>query len=163
MRHKAWFDGSNKPYCKKSSIGGLIYSETGIKIYEFSKKTRFHNCINIVEYKALIHLLHYLIDNKINNVTIYGDCLSVIDQINGNCKVSKKHKKLYRYVKFLKKKIKNCKLEWIPRDQNKEANDLCSFVNRNGFRISECLNREIYNKLIRVKLSEEEELYEVQT
>jgi Reverse transcriptase-like len=66
--------------------------------------------------------------NNYNNnqkIIIRGDSQLVINQINGKYKVKAvKIIALYQKVKSLLSKFKDIKIEWIPRDKNKEADKL---------------------------------------
>ena len=63
--------------------------------------------------------------NKNQKIIVRGDSQLVINQINGKYKVSAvKIIPLYQKVKSLLSKFKDIKIEWIPRDKNKEADKL---------------------------------------
>ena len=66
--------------------------------------------------------------NNYNNnqkIIVRGDSQFVINQINGKYKVKAvKIIALYQKVKSLLSKFKDIKIEWIPRDKNKEADKL---------------------------------------
>jgi ribonuclease HI len=66
--------------------------------------------------------------NNYNNnqkIIIRGDSQLVINQIKGKYKVrAVKIIALYQKVKSLLSKFKDIKIEWIPRDKNKEADKL---------------------------------------
>jgi ribonuclease HI len=75
--------------------------------------------------KALEWLLEKNNYNNNQKIIIRGDSQLVINQINGKYKVKAvKIIALYQKVKSLLSKFKDIKIEWIPRDKNKEADKL---------------------------------------
>ena len=75
--------------------------------------------------KALEWLLEKNNYNNNQKIIIRGDSQLVINQINGKYKVKAvKIIALYQKVKSLLSKFKDIKIEWIPRDKNKEADGL---------------------------------------
>jgi ribonuclease HI len=75
--------------------------------------------------KALEWLLEKNNYNNNQKIIIRGDSQLVINQINGKYKVKAvKIIALYQKVKSLLSKFKDIKIEWIPRDKNKETDKL---------------------------------------
>jgi ribonuclease HI len=75
--------------------------------------------------KALEWLLEKNNYNNNQKIIIRGDSQLVINQINGKYKVKAvKIIALYQKVKSLLSKFKDIKIEWIPRDKNKEVDKL---------------------------------------
>ena len=101
------------------------YSEYGLAAEPFSDSATN----NVAEYTGIIKALEWLLEknNYKNNqkIIIRGDSQLVINQINGKYKVrAVKIIPLYQKVKSLLSKFKDIKIEWIPRDKNKEADKL---------------------------------------
>jgi ribonuclease HI len=136
---QVYFDGLCQPY----NPGGIAcyafviltkkgqeqehrqYSEYGLAAEPFSDSATN----NMAEYTGIIKALEWLLEkNNYNNnqkIIIRGDSQLVISQINGKYKVSTvKIIPLYQKVKSLLSKFKDIKIEWIPRDKNKEADKL---------------------------------------
>jgi ribonuclease HI len=136
---QVYFDGLCQPY----NPGGIAcyafvivakkgheqehqqYSEYGLAAEPFSDSATN----NVAEYTGIIKALEWLLEknNYKNNqkIIIRGDSQLVINQINGKYKVrAVKIIPLYQKVKSLLSKFKDIKIEWIPRDKNKEADKL---------------------------------------
>lgn len=82
---------------------------------------------NVAEYSALIHALEKLIEANITRepVIVYSDSNLLVNQMSG--KWSAKGGMYYRYYKKARKlKIffRNIRFVWIPREKNKEADEL---------------------------------------
>jgi ribonuclease HI len=100
------------------------YSEYGLAAEPFSDNATN----NVAEYTGIIKALEWLLekDNYDNQgIIARGDSQLVISQLNGKYKVrAVKIIPLYQKVKSLLSKFKDIKIEWIPRDKNKEADEL---------------------------------------
>ena len=106
------------------SIGGLIISPTGKKLYSYAIALG-HGTNNVAEYNSLIHLLQECKRRGIQRVLIRGDSQLVINQVTGvwNCK-DPYMKELCDKVKILMADIEDCSFLWEPRAKNKEADRL---------------------------------------
>ena len=83
----------------------------------------------MAEYTGVIRALEWLLEkynyNNNQKIIIRGDSQLVINQIKDKYKVrAVKIIPLYQKVKSLLSKFKYIKIEWIPRDNNKEADKL---------------------------------------
>jgi ribonuclease HI len=130
--YTAHFDGSSL-VC--ANVAGIAYI---IKDPEGNIVSRFGKCIppcdsNTAELKALVQLLIALIEIGVQEVEIYGDDKSVINQILYSKKiVTKRTQHVHRYFNYelvknargLLKKIPVWSLTWIPREKNHEADIL---------------------------------------
>jgi ribonuclease HI len=100
------------------------YSEYGLAAEPFSDNATN----NVAEYTGIIKALEWLLEkNNYDNqeIIVRGDSQLVISQLNGKYKVKAvKIIPLYQKVKSLLSKSKDIKIEWIPRDNNKEADKL---------------------------------------
>lgn len=85
---------------------------------------------NLAEYVALDSLLIDLLDNDLaeKDITIVGDSALIINQLQGNWKVdkSKKYFSGYSDVQELLQYFKSVTFKWIPREQNKKADELAT-------------------------------------
>lgn len=127
---KCYFDGACEPVNPGGNMGlGGYVDEDEKNIFFFSEmipKDK-NNTNNIAEYKALLNLLHFLIDYKHTDkeIIIYGDSKLVINQMWGTWNMSKG-----LYIPFaikckkLLKQFDNLKGQWIPREENQRADDL---------------------------------------
>ncbi len=101
------------------------YSEYGLAAEPFSDNATN----NVAEYTGVIKALEWLLEkynyNNNQKIIIRGDSQLVINQIKDKYKVrAVKIIPLYQKVKSLLSKFKYIKIEWIPRDNNKEADKL---------------------------------------
>lgn len=80
---------------------------------------------NVAEYTALIKALEKAIEEQVDSIKIYGDSQLVVRQINGFYAVrSPRLFPLYEKVMELLKHFRKWKIGWIPRENNKEADNL---------------------------------------
>ena len=83
---------------------------------------------NVAEYEAFIKALEAIRDLELGNeeLIIYGDSQLIIFQVNGHWSVKKPHLfELYRQVTDILDELPGQKsIQWIPREQNQEADDL---------------------------------------
>ena len=134
---QVYFDGLCQPYnpggiacyafviLAKKGQGHQQYIGHGLAAEPFADNATN----NEAEYTGIIKALEWLLEkNNYNNnqkIIIRGDSQLVINQINGKYKVKAvKIIALYQKVKSLLSKFKDIKIEWIPRDKNKEADKL---------------------------------------
>jgi len=105
--------------------GKTIQSDYGLAAEPFSKDATN----NVAEYTALVKALEWLLANNFNSdkIKIRSDSQLVVRQLSGEYKVKAKRLiSLYRQALLLKNKFKEVEIEWVPREQNKEADRLTS-------------------------------------
>jgi ribonuclease HI len=88
---------------------------------------------NVAEYTAIIKALEWLFANNYENenIIIRGDSRLVINQIKGEFKIkATKIIPLYHKAMSLISKFNNLEVEWVPREQNKEADRLSNYAYR---------------------------------
>lgn len=126
---EVYFDGLCQPY----NPGGtacyafIIKNEEGNTIHREYGLAARNSTNNIAEYTGVIKALEWLIENNYQNQTIVimGDSLLVIHQIKKEFKVKAPTIiPLYRKAMSLISKFNHIQFEWIPREQNKEADRL---------------------------------------
>jgi ribonuclease HI len=86
---------------------------------------------NVAEYTALVKALEWLIMNKFTTQTVVvkTDSQLVVNQLEGNYKIkAKRIVPLFREVLLLRSKFSDIKIEWVPREQNKEADRLTNIA-----------------------------------
>jgi len=118
-------------------IDGGVIGNPGVGVSAFILDTGNSNVVhktiahdkkvtnNEAEYYALIHLLKYCVENKIDNVLVNTDSQLVANQINGIYKVrSESIRELYNEATDLMSKLKNVKVRYVPRENNREADRL---------------------------------------
>ena len=130
-----YFDGSCKTFKgigKIATYGWVLYSPTNLLI-----KQGFGECIfpnyeditnNSAEFFALVKALEYLFNEhiKVDVLLCKGDSKLVVEQVHGRWKCKKTHLyKLKNRVKTLLSQVcETWYLEWIPRRENKVADEL---------------------------------------
>lgn len=82
---------------------------------------------NVAEYSGIIAVLKWLLENNLSkeNITLKSDSQLCICQLQGHYRVrSPRIFPLYQEVVRLLRKFTNLALEWIPREENEEADAL---------------------------------------
>jgi len=109
---------------------GAVIKRNGATIAELSEYLgdgRTSN--NLAEYGGLCLVLRYLIEHGITEAKVFGDADMIISQISGRMKVKRKRDPIYlpKYdeARALANQLPNVVYQWIPREQNTEA-DLLS-------------------------------------
>jgi len=105
------------------NVENIVYSEYGLAANNSTN--------NVAEYTATIKALEWLLTNDFTheNILVKGDSQLVIRQIKRKFKVRAPNIiPLYRKVMSLISKFNNIQLEWIPRDQNEEADRLSNLA-----------------------------------
>jgi ribonuclease HI len=101
--------------------GNTLYNEYGLAAHKSTN--------NVAEYTGIIRAIEWLIANNYQNesIVIKGDSQLVINQVLRKFKVKEPRIiPLYFNVMSLISNFDNIQFEWIPREQNKEADRLCN-------------------------------------
>lgn len=109
-----------------------IYKERGLAAEPFSEGATN----NIAEYTALVRALEWLVANKHESepVRVKGDSRLVINQMIGEFKVKNKAIiLLFQKAAVLKNKFADITFQWVPREENKEADRLSEEAYNNAF------------------------------
>jgi len=129
-----YFDGACEPKNPGGNMGiGACIRRAGEEIFSTSQfvNEHFRNSNNVAEYMAFESILDYMLVQYWQGltITIYGDSNLVIEQQFGTWKI--KQGFYVEYAQRCKKKIemlkeRNMKIAgiWIPRAQNKYADEL---------------------------------------
>lgn len=95
---------------------------------------------NIAEYNGLIEALTYAIGYKDRirkakqSIVIRADSQLVVKQVSGRWQCKAEHLiPFYNHAKQLMRDL-NATIEWIPRDQNQRADDLCGLAYEEAIR-----------------------------
>ena len=86
---------------------------------------------NVAEYTGLVKALDWLVANyfTLEKVAVKSDSQLVVNQLAGAFKVKgKRILPLYKHVLLLKKKFADIEINWVPREQNKEADRLTNIA-----------------------------------
>jgi len=122
------FDGCSKGNPGPSGLGAVLY-KNGEEIWGTCKYLGDQRTNNEAEYCALIFGLEYLVNNNIKNVSICGDSLLVINQINDIYKVKNtKLIPLYQKVIELKAYFDYIDFNHVYREHNKRADELANLA-----------------------------------
>lgn len=122
-KYEAFFDGGATPNPGVMKVGGFFNDTNGHEIYNYSR-TVGDGTNNQAEYLSLIYLLSRLIDHKVTSVTIKGDSLLVINQVNGVWKANDKMRPYRDKALTLLKQLEWYKIIHVPRAQNQKADSL---------------------------------------
>ncbi|NLT24946.1 MAG: ribonuclease HI family protein [Syntrophorhabdus sp.] len=124
MRWHVHVDGASSGNPGKSGAGivvrddrGEIVLTQGIYLGEMTN--------NMAEYEALLRALTIAVEHSVKDVTVYTDSQLVANQVTGVYKI--KNKTLFGYVRRVKEIVSNFEhftIQYIPREQNREADKL---------------------------------------
>jgi len=129
-----FFDGACAPKNPHGHIGmGYFIKEGDVIIHAESRyrEARNGNTNNIAEYGALYYLLKYLIDNQMNSydIQVFGDSTLVIHQMSLIWKIKKGgYAQAAMACKELLSRFNNIRFTWIPREENKLADQLSNKI-----------------------------------
>ena len=119
-----FFDGASAGNPGKMGSGFVIFDENKKPVIEGAEYIGV-GTNNEAEYQAVISLLQFAVQHKIENLAVFGDSKLVIKQILGEWKVKAENLKPYvREAQKLTAQIPNIVMEWIPREQNTYADRL---------------------------------------
>jgi ribonuclease HI len=124
--HELYFDGCSKGNPGPAGIGAVLYKNKheiwGNCQYIGNKRTN-----NEAEYKALIMGLKKSIEENIKILSVYGDSLLVINQVNGIYKVKNYNlKSLFEEVLSLKSQFEYIEFSHVYRTNNVRADELAN-------------------------------------
>ena len=123
---KLYFDGASRGNPGPASYGGVIYKPDGTTLLTYKKAIGNHTN-NVAEYLGLIVGLRHCVDQKINNVAVFGDSKLVVEQTLGNWKVKSENLiKLQQEIKKCLQSIDNISISHIYRKNNKRADELAN-------------------------------------
>ena len=121
---KIQFDGAAIPNPGPMGIGVVLFENDDV-IEQISEELTEKGTNNVAEYSALIKGLERALELNWNDVTVEGDSLLVIKQINDEWKVKKDHlKSLYSQTKEMITQFNSVKIIKIPGEQNSLADHL---------------------------------------
>ena len=123
-----YFDGCSKGNPGPSGIGAVIYKNK-IEIWNSCKYIGDKRTNNESEYSALIMGLEEAIKMDIKELSVCGDSLLVINQVNGIYKVKNQNLLvLYENVLLLKSKFTYIDFNHVYRNNNKRADELSNLA-----------------------------------
>lgn len=123
---RAWFDGATEPNPGRRGIGAVLQAPGGER-FEISQAIG-HGTSNEAEYEALIAVLRLALEQPVEHLVICGDSQLIIKQVLGEwaCQSAslKPLKQTAQALFRLQLARGTCKLVWIPREQNSDADAL---------------------------------------
>lgn len=129
-----YIDGACRGNPGKAGYGFLIYDENK-SLIERNGGYLGITTNNVAEYFALIFSLISAIKYNPESITIYSDSQLMVKQINREYKVKQEWiKRLYGVSKSLIENFKRVSINYIPREENKEADKIAnSFIEKQNF------------------------------
>ena len=122
------FDGCSKGNPGRAGIGAVIY-KNGLEYWASCKYIGDKKTNNESEYSALIFGLEAAIEKNIHKLSVYGDSLLVINQVNGIYKVKNENLfELYEKAIKLKNQFLYIDFNHIYRKDNKRADELSNIA-----------------------------------
>ena len=121
-KYKMFCDGGSRDG-RNAAIGIIVYSKNDSIIISHSEYIGKSSC-NVAEYIALYTGLKLLQEQEIKEINIYMDSALVVHQVNELWKC--KHPNMLLLCSKTKHLLKKFKwtLSWIPREKNKQADNL---------------------------------------
>jgi len=130
LKATLYFDGASLGNPGKRAIGVVLKTPT--KTYRFKKEIGI-GTNNQAEYYALITGMMLAKKLGVEELTVKGDSQLVIRQMRGEYRVREPNlRKLYEKAKELEKAFKKVSYEWIPREENEEADRLAAEALKGG-------------------------------
>jgi ribonuclease HI len=119
-----YFDGCSKGNPGPAGIGAVIYKKDE-EVWCSCSFIGYKKTNNEAEYRALILGLEAAIDQNIKSLSVCGDSLLVINQVNNIYKVKNSNLyELYEKVTTLKKQFEYIDFSHVYRSENKRADQL---------------------------------------
>jgi ribonuclease HI len=120
----AYFDGGARGNPGPAGYGVHIVDDQGTVLSEQHGSLGIATN-NTAEYRGLIAALQWAVEHDLKSLTVRGDSQLIVEQMRGNYKV--KHeglKPLYLQARMLVMQIGDVRFEYVPREQNKDADRL---------------------------------------
>ncbi|HUR25619.1 MAG TPA: ribonuclease HI family protein [Candidatus Thermoplasmatota archaeon] len=119
MHATVWFDGCCLGNPGPMGAGAVVQTERERKVL---RKAFGQGTNNQAEYHGLILGLRHALVMDAETVTVHGDSQLILRQLGGEYAVKAPGlKALHAEAKMLLSKFSKVKLEWVPREENGEA------------------------------------------
>jgi ribonuclease HI len=120
----AYFDGGARGNPGPAGYGVHIVDDQGTVLSEQHGSLGIATN-NIAEYRGLIAALQWAVEHDLKSFTVRGDSQLIVEQMRGNYKVKNEGlKPLYLQARMLVMQIGDVRFEYVPREQNKNADRL---------------------------------------
>jgi len=118
-------DGASRGNPGKAGIGAVATDGSKI-IFEIHEYIGLATN-NVAEYRALIRALEEVRNRGFKEAKFESDSQLVVEQMNGNYRVKDETLKvLYNYARTLSCKLDFFRIDYVPREKNKAADDLAN-------------------------------------
>jgi ribonuclease HI len=122
-RATVWFDGACHGNPGPMGAGAVVELAGGKRV-ELARPMG-HGTNNQAEYHGLILGLRHALAEGATDVVVHGDSQLVLRQLGGTYKVKSPNvQPLHLEAKALLARFRSARLEWVPREQNGEADAL---------------------------------------
>ena len=122
--YKLFFDGCSKRNPGPAGAGAVIFKDD-TELFSNSMYVGIETN-NVAEYNGLILGLNRAIQENIKQITVIGDSLLIIQQMNGTYKVNDKLKPYFITAKNLETHFDHIIYQHAYRQQNKRADELAN-------------------------------------
>lgn len=123
---KLYVDGAAKGNPGEAGVGIVIVDAHGTSLLKIGRYIG-HATNNQAEYQALIVALEKAIDLRAREIVVFSDSELMVKQIKGLYKVKNETLKQYHTrARDLLNRFRSCRMELIPREENREADRLAS-------------------------------------
>lgn len=121
---KIFFDGSSQGNPGPAGIGIVIYDDSGNKLLSISEPIGFATN-NEAEYRAMLRALEEALRLRATSAQLFSDSELLVKQFKGEYSVKEPRlQKLRLKVLKLASKLKKLELNYVGREENREADKL---------------------------------------
>lgn len=118
---KVFFDAATKGNPGRSACAVVVKEESERHVFTHDLGEMDNHS---AEWAAMLHALEHARELQVSNALLYTDSKLIEDSINrGNVK-NLKFKPYFDNIKILEQSFELMFVKWLPRNQNKEANQL---------------------------------------
>ena len=123
-----FFDGGSRGNPGIAGCGAVMYDDTtGAKIWSLSAYLGHNKTNNQAEYAALCFGLEEALKRGVSSIQAFGDSTLVVKQVKGVWKVKNAGMKVWHAKALaLKKKFKQFRISFVPREENGVADALAN-------------------------------------
>ena len=124
-----YIDGASQGNPGPSALGLVVLNSDRNLIYPDASYLEDHKTNNFAEYQAIIRALELAVEKGVQELVLRSDSEFVIKQLRGESKVkSSDITDLFQAVQSLSKKIPRINFQYIPREENEQADALANQV-----------------------------------
>lgn len=125
MKLLLYFDGAAMPNPGVRGVGAVLKDPSGTIVKQISERLDGLGTNNEAEYTAIIRGMEEALKLGCTELKVFGDSQMAVRQLQGTYRVTKPNlRPLHKRVEELSKEFDRVEIDWIPREQNKEADAL---------------------------------------